>query len=141
MFSAALDPGLSEVLRGEVALEAALQPTQVDGLMLISAGQCDYQAIAALSNNLLGDFFQKAREQFEFVVVDAAPVLAYSDTLLMGGHVDAAVLSSRRDVSQLHKVYEAKERLESVGIRILGAVVNGITETGRRPAYALPAPT
>ena len=40
----------------------------------------------------------------------------------------------------MYKVHEAKERLESVGIRVLGAVVNGITETSRRPAYALPAP-
>ena len=59
----------------------------------------------------------------------------------MGAHTDAAVLSVRKDVSQLPKVYEAKERLESVGIRLLGAVVNGITETSRRPAYALPSPT
>jgi polysaccharide biosynthesis transport protein len=141
MFSAALDPGLCEILRGEVELEAAIQPTPVDGLMLIAAGACDYHAIASLSKELLTQVFDKTREQFEFVVIDAAPVLTYADTLLMGVHIDAAVLSVRRDVSQLHKVYEARERLESVGIKVLGAVVNGITETSRRPAYALPAPT
>src|SRR5262249_47716750 len=105
----------------------------------VAAGQCDYQAIAALSKDVLKDLLQKAREQFEFVVIDSAPVLAYADTILLGSHVDAAVLSVRRDVSQLHKVYEARERLESVGVRVLGAVVNGITETSRRPAYALPS--
>src|SRR5262249_48991059 len=140
MFSASLEPGLSEVLRGELEVEAAIQPTQVDGLMLVAAGQCDYQAIAALSQKQLNEILQKARQQFEFVVFDAAPVLNYGDTLLMGVHVDAAVLSVRRDVSQLHKVYEAKERLELVGIRVLGAVVNGISETSRRPAFALPSP-
>jgi capsular exopolysaccharide synthesis family protein len=140
MFSAALDPGLCEMLRGEVELEAAIQPAQVDGLMLVAAGQCDYQAIAALSKEPLKHVLEKAREQFEFVVFDAAPVLAYADTLLMGTHVDAAVLSVRRDVSQLNKVYEARERMESVGIRVLGAVVNGITPASRRGAYALPSP-
>jgi polysaccharide biosynthesis transport protein len=140
MFSAALEPGVCEMLRGEADLEAVIQPTQVDGLMLVAAGQCDYHAIAALSKAPLKDVLQKAREQFEFVIFDAAPILTYADTLLLGAHVDAAVLSVRRDVSQMHKVHEAKERMESVGIRVLGAVVNGITETGRRPAYALPAP-
>ena len=139
MFGAALDPGLCEMLRGEIDLEGAIQPTQVDGLMLVAAGACDYQSIAALGKGNLHEIFQKAREQFEFVVIDAAPVLNYADTLLMAAHVDAAVLSVRRDVSQLHKVYEARERMESVGIRILGAVVNGITETSRRPAFALPS--
>ncbi|HEY2827122.1 MAG TPA: polysaccharide biosynthesis tyrosine autokinase [Pirellulales bacterium] len=141
MFSASLEPGLCEMLRGEVDLEGAIQPTPVDGLMLVAAGACDYQAIAALAKDPLTHIFAKAREQFDFVIIDAAPVLTYADTLLMGSHTDAAVLSVRRDVSQLHKVHEAKERLESVGIRVLGAVVNGISETSRRPAYALPSPT
>ena len=141
VFNASGEPGLCEVLRSEVTLEAAIQPTQVDGLMLVAAGQCDYQAIAALSHALLGEVFQKVREQFDFVVIDAAPVLSYADTLLIGSHVDAAVLSVRRDVSQLTKVYEARERMESVGIRVLGAVVNGISETSRRPAYALTSTT
>jgi polysaccharide biosynthesis transport protein len=140
MFSAALEPGVCEMLRGEADLEAVIQPTQVDGLMLIAAGQCDYHAIAALSKAPLKEVLQKAREQFEFVIIDAAPVLTYADSLLLGSHVDAAVLSVRRDVSQMHKVHEAQERMESVGIRVLGAVVNGITETSRRPAYALPSP-
>ena len=139
IFSGALEPGLCEILRGEADLEGAVQPTQVDGLMLIAACACDYQSIAALSKDAIKDLLQKAREQFDYVVFDAAPVLMYADTLLMGAHVDAAVLSVRRDVSQLPKVYEARERMESVGIRVLGAVVNGITETSRRPAYALPS--
>ena len=139
MFGASQEPGLCEVLRGEVDLEGAIQPTQVDGLMLIPAGQCDYQSIAALSKSNLHDAFNSLREQFDFVIIDAAPVLTYADTLLMGACVDAAVISTRRDVSQLHKVYDARERLESVGIRVLGAVVNGITETSRRPAFALPS--
>jgi len=140
MFGASLNPGLCEILRSEEALEAGIQPTQVDGLMLLAAGQCDYQAIAALSQTHLNEILDKARQQFEFIVFDAAPVLTYGDTLLMGVHVDAAVLSVRRDVSQLHKVHEAKERLELVGIRVLGAVINGISEASRRPVFALPSP-
>lgn len=140
MFGAALEPGVCEMLRGEIDLEGAIQPTQVDGLMLVAAGQCDYHAIASLSKAPLTETLKKAREQFEFIIIDGAPVLTYADTLLLGAHVDAAVLSVRRDVSQMHKVHEARERMESVGIRVLGAVVNGITETSRRPAYALPAP-
>src|SRR5262249_30681821 len=75
MFSAALEPGLCEMLRGEVDLEGAIQPTPVDGLMLIAAGACDYQAIAALAKHPLNETLSKAREQFEFIVIDAAPVL------------------------------------------------------------------
>jgi capsular exopolysaccharide synthesis family protein len=139
MFGVAPEPGVCEVIRAEADFEGVLQPTPVDGLMLVAAGQCDYQCIAALSKDNFKEFIEKAREQFEYVIIDAAPVLTYSDMLLMGAHVDASVLSGRRDVSQMHRVYEARERIESVGIRVLGAVVNGISETSRRPAYALPS--
>ncbi len=138
VFGAAGDPGLCEVLRGEAEFAAALQPTSVDGLMLIAGGQCDYTAVAALSKDVLADLLHKAREQFEFIVIDASPVLTYADAMLLGSHADAAVISVRRDVSRIHKVNDARDRMESVGIRVLGAVVNGITENVRRPAYALP---
>jgi capsular exopolysaccharide synthesis family protein len=139
VFGAAPEPGVCEVLRGEVELAAALQPTAVDGLMFMPGGQCDYTAVASLSKKALPNLIQKMRDEFEFVVIDAGPVLTYADTLLLGAHVDGAVLSVRRDFSRMHKVNEARDRLDSVGIRIIGAVVNGISEHSRRPAYALPA--
>ena len=37
--------------------------------------------------NPLKEVLQKAREQFEFVIIDAAPILTYADTLLFGAHV------------------------------------------------------
>jgi capsular exopolysaccharide synthesis family protein len=140
MFDLGIEPGLCEVLRGEVAFEEAIQPTAVESLMMIAGGRCDYQCIGALSKGQIKEVLSKAREQFDFIVLDGAPVLVYADTLLVGAHADAAVLSVRRDISQMPKVQEARDRLESVGIRILGVVVNGINESSRRPAYALPAP-
>ena len=52
-------------------------------------------------------------------------MLTGPESLIFGQHVDGAILSTRRDVSRLPKVEEAKTRLNSVGIRVLGAVVNG----------------
>lgn len=44
-----LEPGagLAELLRGEVAPAAAVQPTAVAGLSVITGGRCDYEAITA----------------------------------------------------------------------------------------------
>ena len=58
-------------------------------------------------------------------MIDSGPALANADPLLIGQYADAAVISVRRDVSQLPKIYEACERLRSVGIYVMGAVVNG----------------
>jgi hypothetical protein len=47
---------------------------------------------------------------------------------MIGQDADAVILSLLRDRSQAHIVNAACQRLSSLGIRILGAVVNGIQE-------------
>ena len=56
------------------------------------------------------------------------PVLKLADPLLFGQHVDVALLSVLRDISKTPEIYEAVERLKSVGIAVLGTVVNGVSE-------------
>jgi Mrp family chromosome partitioning ATPase len=87
----------------------------------------------------LKDTLAKVRSEFDFVVIDASPVLTFADALLFGSHVDGAVLSVRRDHSQIPKVYEARERLEAVGVPVLGSVVHGVNDKAQHKAYLLPA--
>lgn len=124
LFDIPVGPGVSEVLRGEVAPEAAIRPAAPD-LWLLPAGRCDAAAIQALARDELGTLFASVRHRYDFVVVDSPPVLPVADALQVGQHVDAVVFSIMRDVSQMPKVYAAYERLSSLGIRMLGAVVAG----------------
>ncbi len=52
-------------------------------------------------------------------------MLPVADALLIGQHVDAVLFSILRDVSRLPKVHAAYQRLASLGIRMLGAIVTG----------------
>jgi polysaccharide biosynthesis transport protein len=124
LFDMAVEPGLAEYLRGDVAGDLA-RPTPIDGLWLIPAGASDPRAMQALALEAVGDLFARARADYDFVIVDTAPVLPVADTLLLSRHVDAVVFSILRDVSRIPKVYAAYERLKVLGVRLLGAVVTG----------------
>ena len=52
-------------------------------------------------------------------------MLPVADTLLLCQHVDAALFSILRDVSQLPKIHAARERMTALGVPILGAVLSG----------------
>jgi len=136
LFDMSNDSGLSEVLRGEAELEEVVQPTQAPDLWLLPAGQCDLQAVQSLAAQKSRDVCEKLRARFDFIIIDSGPVLAYADTMLLGQIVDAAILSVLRDVSRTTKVYEAYEKLASVNVEVLGAVVGG--ESTLNPRRRLP---
>lgn len=132
-----LDPsvqGIAELLRQEVEdPNSVVQPTQIDGLFAVGSGNCDYDAIAALSRPGLGKIIRSYRETFDHVIIDAGSVHASADPLIFGQHCDVALLAAMRDVSSMPSICAAVDRLRSAGVRIAGCVVCGTREAG--PAW------
>ncbi len=126
LFGLPLEDGLSEVLRAEVDLADAVRPTNSEGLHLLTAGVCDMDAVHALATDQPQPIFDKLRDQFDFVVIDAPPVLGISDALSLGQYVDGAVLTVLRDHSEIRRICQSVEALRGMGVRVIGSVVNGV---------------
>jgi len=137
VFEMPQDPGLCELLRGEADRDAVIHPTRTANLWLMPAGRCDLRSVQALSSSYLGTTIAALSVQFDYVVIDSGPVLKVADPLLVGQHVDAAMVSVLKDVSKVPHVYEAVERLRSVGITVLGSVVNGVKDDVARHGVEL----
>ncbi len=129
------EAGFSELLRGEMDVDEVIQPTPADSLWMITAGQCCATAVMAMGKEAVAQVLGRLEARFEFIVIDTGPVLKVADALLLGAHVDGAILSVLRDVSRIHKVYEANERLKLAGVKVVGAVVNGIEGRGSFDRY------
>lgn len=128
VFGLPLEPGFAEVLRGDAEREAAIHATPAPNLWMMPAGQYDASMAQAISGESLVSLIKSLKDQYEFIVVDAPPVLKVADPLIFGQCVDAAVLSVRRDFSRIPNIYEASERLRAVGVKVLGAIVNGVND-------------
>lgn len=124
-FDLPAEPGLSEALRGEMEYENAIRPTSLSRLWLMPAGKIDGHALQALTQDGLAMVFERLKEQFDFIVIDASPVIPVPDALVLGRQVDAVILSVMRDISRMPAVYAASQSLEDLGIRVLGAVLSG----------------
>jgi len=132
-------PGMAELLRGETTNNEVVQPTAIDGLFAVTAGAVDYDAITALSRQDFPRIIQGFRDSFDHVIIDAGPVLAYADTLIMGRQSDMAILSTMRDVSSVPATVRAVERLRSAGVRVVGCVLSGVSDSGTGSAKRFPA--
>lgn len=135
-----LRSGMPELLRGEITNDEAVQPTGIEGLFAVTGGTCDYASITALSRPETAKVIKGFRQSFDHVVIDAGPVLAFADVLLLGQLSDAAIVVTMRDVSRVPMITKAVQRLRSVGIKVLGTVVNGVSDDSPRHLYASPVP-
>ncbi len=125
LFNLPMAAGLSEVIRGEAEWADVIAATTIDDLKVLTTGNCDRQTICLLSQGCLGPLFVQLKEKFDFVIVDSSPILPVADGLIIAQHVDAVLFSIFRDVSRKAKVAAASERLQCLGVPILGAVVTG----------------
>jgi capsular exopolysaccharide synthesis family protein len=145
LFDLPLEDGLCEVLRAQVDIADTIRPTAAEGLWVLTAGYCDIDAMQALANEQLQPIFEKLRAEYDFVIIDGAPVLGLPDSLILGQYCDGALLSMLRDHSKVPQVYRAAEAFKGVGIRLIGAVVNGVRASSdsriTRVHLAPPQPT
>ena len=122
MFNEGLEPGLSDLLRGQCNVPDVVRPTQASGLWMITAGQADSSVVQALARDAMQPLLEMLKSEYDFIIIDSSPVLPLAHALLIGKHVDAAVLAVRRDISRVMPVYAAHQRLATLGIPVLGAV-------------------
>ena len=120
MFSEGLEPGLSDLLRGQCNVPDVVRPTQASGLWMITAGQADSSVVQALARDAMQPLLEMLKSEYDFIIIDSSPVLPLAHALLIGKHVDAAVLAVRRDISRVMPVYAAHQRLATLGIPVLG---------------------
>jgi Mrp family chromosome partitioning ATPase len=59
------------------------------------------------------------------VLFDAPPVIAVTDAMVLGTRVDGMVLVVNAGQTRREHAKRAKEQLEKLNIRIVGAVLNG----------------
>lgn len=134
--------GLINVLRGEALPDEAISVVGgAGGFHFMPAGTPKVDPSRLLHGDRLGKLLAQAREGFDIVIVDAPPVLPVPDALTIGRWTDGAVLAVRCDASRFNLVEKANRRLATVGVTVIGAVVNGVrvaesTYGSYYPSYA-----
>jgi succinoglycan biosynthesis transport protein ExoP len=127
MFDLPTNLGLINVLRGEtLAKDAMAVVGGAGGFSFMPAGSPRVDPSRLLHGERLGKLIGEVRQEFDIVIVDAPPVLPVPDALTIGRWCDGAVLAVRYDMSRFPLVEKANRRLATVGVSVIGAVVNGV---------------
>jgi capsular exopolysaccharide synthesis family protein len=121
------DQGLSQVLEGRVSLNQAIQSTVIENLNLLTAGSDVLNPAEVLASCRLGEFIEEVRLGYDVVIIDSSPVLAVTDPSIIATVADGILLVIRLVETRRHDVERTTELLETLGIPVLGVVINRIT--------------
>jgi capsular exopolysaccharide synthesis family protein len=121
--------GLSSYLTGHMEIEEGLiQKTKVENLDVIAAGIIPPNPSELLSSYRFKDLISGLLPMYSFVVIDSPPVLGLSDSLLLSTLIDGVILVTRAGSTPKDAAIQARKLLQGVNAKILGVVLNGITE-------------
>lgn len=118
--------GLSHYLSGQKKLTDVLYATQIPKLFMIFAGPSVPNPTEILEKRYFSDLIDFAREQFDYVLIDCAPIGAAIDAAIVAKHCDGAVLVIAQGMANSRLIGSVKKQLEASGVRILGAVLNKV---------------
>ncbi len=124
------EPGLSELLVGEVSLAEAVARTDQESLWLLPAGRSAPNPAELLDSGRMDEVIESAREAFGAVVFDTPPALVVTDASVLGRKAQGVLLVVRADRTDRRGASETRQRLEQVGAAVLGVVFNDADRDG-----------
>lgn len=122
-FGLSNDMGLSNLLSGEVSLEAVMQETHVKGLDVVPAGPIPPNPGELLGGGRMQRIINSVRN-YDMVIVDSPPVNVVADPRVLSSIVDGVVLVVEANRTSRNLVMQASMHLQEMKANVLGAVVN-----------------
>ena len=118
--------GLSEYLSGQAQYNDIVYSTQNENFQMIFAGAVPPNPVELLGSAKFDELIKGVREQYDYVVIDAAPLGAVIDASAISAFVDGAILVITANEISYRFAQDVKNQLEKSNCRVLGAILNRI---------------
>lgn len=119
--------GLSTFLLKKSGLDSINELT-IDGVNLdvLPSGPIPPNPSEMLASSVMKQSLKEFEEFYDYVIIDTPPLLAATDAQILASIADATLLVVDIKKSKRRQVTEAKRRLDHVGAKLLGVVMNKV---------------
>lgn len=127
------EAGLSNLLRGQSSLEAAIQSIGVENLDVMTAGPQAPDSAELLNRPITSELLISLQNHYDVIIIDAPPVLGVTDTTILAPIVGQSVVMV--DAESLREdLLSTTDVLEQVNTSVTGIVVNNARRSALRMA-------
>lgn len=130
-FALTKEPGLTNLLAGDLTLEQVIKPTPIPNLHFISAGVTPPNPAELLGSREMADLVAELRNRYDTVLIDAPPVLAVTDAPLLTAISDLVMVVVEAGRVPVKAARQMRETLLSVSAPVAGMIINDKSGKGR----------
>lgn len=124
--------GLSDAIAGARTPEQVIHRKVIENMDFISTGTLPPNPAELLLRPSFGAMLEKLSKEYDMVLIDAPPILAVADTLIIGSHVGAIYITTRAGITTPGEINESLKRLAQAGLSAKGVLFNDLkTRPGR----------
>lgn len=134
LFGLNAEPGLTNMVLHDDK-EPPLQKTSVENLWLLASGTKPPNPADLLGTKKLDQVIATLTEMADIVLFDAPPVIAVTDSAVLGAKVDGVLLVIQAGKTRRDHAERAKELLEKAKVRIVGATLTNAPKDNSVSGY------
>ncbi|MBT8042058.1 MAG: polysaccharide biosynthesis tyrosine autokinase, partial [Pontiella sp.] len=118
--------GLTNVLLRDVPVEEAIKATSVPNLHFLPSGRLPRSSLGVLDPKRIGELIASLKTKYDVVFIDTPPLVGISDSSIIAKETDGAIIVVQYRKYPRDMLAKAKQMIESLGVNVIGAVLNNI---------------
>lgn len=130
--------GLSTFLSGNldsISKDKLIKIAPVKGINIITSGPIAPNPSELLFSDRMKALIDDLYNRFNFIIIDAPPLMGMPDSILLSTIVDGAILVIKAGKTPRTALLESKRLFESVNATLLGVILNGVKESDLKFGY------
>ena len=124
--------GLLSVVSGDIEFAEAVQRSDLMSVDIIIAEKSSANPADVFSSIRFREFINRAREQYDIVIIDTPPVLVVPDARVLAQVSDVVMYAVAWDRTSRHQVSEGLKQFETGSRRVTGLILGQIDPKGMR---------
>lgn len=129
-FGIKADAGLTEVLTQGMDWHQLIKPTPAPNLQLLPRGQTTQRSSELFIAPVMDRFLQDTIKEYDYVLIDTAPVMAADDVTSLAPRVDGVIFVVRAEHTSSRVARGSLDMLYQRKANVLGIVLNSVRTNG-----------
>jgi tyrosine-protein kinase Etk/Wzc len=122
--------GMSTYLSGSCEYEKIIKKTHIDNLFYVPSGPIPPNPAELIETEYMKMFMERAKKEFDFIIIDTPPVAIVTDTLLIAPYVDVNLFIVRQRYTSRNTLDMIDQLSKKGELKNIAIVINDISLSG-----------